>query len=469
MTPHQQRRILSVQQLNRRARQILEQLPLVWVEGELSNVSVPASGHLYFSLKDAQAQIRCALFRQKSLALNFRPQVGQRVVVRGQLSLFEGRGDYQLIIEHMELAGSGALQQQLEMLKQKLHAEGLFDPQRKQAVPKHPLHIGVVTSPSGAAIRDVLTVLQRRFPSIPVTIIPTSVQGQMAPAEIVHAIQLAEMSGLFDVLLITRGGGSLEDLWAFNDEQVVRAIAVCPIPTVSAVGHETDVSLSDWAADIRAATPSAGAELLSPDRVTLAKHLQDYERQLLSGLTLKLEQAKQKLLNLTTRLRHPRDDLRQKSQVLDMLELRLKAAIQSQLQAQRLKYTQLNHGLTQSNPSHSLEKLRQRLSICSDRLPNATQQQVERQKQALQTLVQRLNSVSPLAVLERGYSIAYLESEAGDELESDNSHEAKTPQNLQASHIVTSANALKKGDKLRVQLSEGEALCQVEKLTVPQS
>jgi len=264
------RNVLTPSQLGALARDLLEgSFPLVWVEGELGGVSKPASGHLYFNLKDARAQLRCALFRPKSQYLPFAPRDGMQVLVRGRLTVYEARGDLQLIVDHMEEAGEGALRRAYEELKAKLAAEGLFDAMRKRALPKFVRRLGMITSPSGAAVRDVLHVLQRRFPLIDVEIIPVPVQGAAAAPAIVQALRWAGANGRYDALLLTRGGGSLEDLWCFNDEAVARAIVATPMPVVSAVGHEIDTTLADFAADLRAPTPSAGAELLVPDRKEL--------------------------------------------------------------------------------------------------------------------------------------------------------------------------------------------------------
>jgi len=261
------RDIYSVGRLNAEARGLLEgAFPLIWVQGELSNVSRPSSGHLYFTLKDANAQVRCAMFRGNNRFLKFRPADGAQVVVRASLSLYEARGDYQLIVQSMEEAGDGALQRAFEALKQKLAAEGLFEAAHKRALPTLPKRIGVITSPTGAAIRDILSVLKRRFPAIPVLIYPVAVQGQAAGAEIAAMIRRADMRRDCDVLIIARGGGSLEDLWAFNEEIVARAIFDCSIPTVSGVGHEVDFTIADFVADQRAPTPSVAAEMVSPDQ-----------------------------------------------------------------------------------------------------------------------------------------------------------------------------------------------------------
>ncbi|MDH1157324.1 exodeoxyribonuclease VII large subunit, partial [Pseudomonas otitidis] len=275
------REVLTVSQLNQRARHLLEDVfPQVWVEGEISNLARPASGHLYFTLKDSQAQVRCALFRQNALKVRQALRDGLAVKVRGKVSLFEGRGDYQMIADAVEPAGDGALRLAFEALKEKLAGEGLFATERKRPLPAHPQRVGIVTSPTGAVIRDIISVFRRRAPQVSLTLVPTAVQGREATAQIVRALALADAQG-FDALILARGGGSLEDLWCFNEEAVARAVAACKTPIVSAVGHETDVSISDFVADVRAPTPSAAAELLAPDSSGLRQRLEGLERRLL--------------------------------------------------------------------------------------------------------------------------------------------------------------------------------------------
>ncbi len=287
--------VLSPSQLNTLARDLLEgAFPLVWVEGELGNVSRPASGHLYFTLKDARAQVRAAMFRPKSQWLKFVPREGLRVLARGRLTLYEARGEYQLVLDHMEEAGEGALRRAFEALRARLQGEGLFDPARKRPLPAHVRRLAVITSPSGAAVRDVLSVLARRFPLLEVELLPTLVQGEAAAAQITALLRRADASGRYDAILLTRGGGSLEDLWAFNDEQLARAIAASTTPVVSAVGHETDFSLSDFAADLRAPTPSVAAELLVPDRRDLDARLRNLQRRLAQLQAHALGQAMQR-------------------------------------------------------------------------------------------------------------------------------------------------------------------------------
>ena len=307
------RDIYSVGRLNAEARGLLEgAFPLIWVQGELSNVSRPSSGHLYFTLKDANAQVRCAMFRGNNRFLKFRPADGAQVVVRASLSLYEARGDYQLIVQSMEEAGDGALQRAFEALKQKLAAEGLFEAAHKRALPALPKRIGVITSPTGAAIRDILSVLKRRFPAIPVLIYPVAVQGQAAGAEIAAMIRRADARRECDVLIIARGGGSLEDLWAFNEEIVARAIFDCSIPTVSGVGHEVDFTIADFVADQRAPTPSVAAEMVSPDQHDWLNQLRALDSELYKRLTRQMQRLGERLTWIGKRLQqqHPGQKLR---------------------------------------------------------------------------------------------------------------------------------------------------------------
>jgi exodeoxyribonuclease VII large subunit len=320
------REVLSVSDLNRQARELLEgEFPLVFVDGELSNLARPSSGHWYFTLKDDRAQIRCAMFRNRNRYINFKPVDGTQVIVHGKVSIYEGRGDFQLIAEQMEEAGDGALRRAYEQLKQKLHLEGLFDDDQKSPLPPLPQHIGVITSPSGAAVRDVLTVMRRRFPAISLTILPVQVQGDQAPDQIVAAIETANQypDMAFDLLLVTRGGGSLEDLWAFNTEKVARAIHSSEIPVVSAIGHEIDFTIADFVADLRAPTPSAAAELISPDQNEWQQILAGYMNMFEGFMANQLSGMKATLSSLSRRLRHPGQRLEDQAQRLDDLEIRL--------------------------------------------------------------------------------------------------------------------------------------------------
>lgn len=399
------REVLSVSQLNQRARILLEDVfPQVWVEGELSNIAKPASGHVYFTLKDRNAQVRCAIFKQQASRVRDLLRDGLLVRVRGRVSLYEGRGDYQMILDSVEAAGDGALRLAFEALKAALQAEGLFAQERKQALPVHPQRIGIVTSASGAVLHDIMSVFARRAPHVQLTLIPSAVQGRDATAQLVQALALADRAD-FDAIILARGGGSLEDLWCFNEELLARAIAQCSTPIVSAVGHETDVSISDFVADVRAPTPSAAAELLAPNRLELLTQLQSVERR----LTLRMQEAlNRKLLqlkHLRQRLRHPRERLQQHNQRLDDLTLRLQRAIQTQQQQRSQRLDHLQARLSVQHPQQYLLTQQQLIKQLQQRLTRASQQQLSQSRQRLQALMQSLHVVSPLATLERGYSI----------------------------------------------------------------
>ncbi|RBW49819.1 exodeoxyribonuclease VII large subunit [Marinobacter sp. F3R11] len=399
-------RALTVSELNHQARHLLESSFMqVWVEGELSGFSRPSSGHWYFSLKDSKCQVRCAMFRGLNQRIRAIPKEGDKIRIRGKVTLYENRGDFQIIVEHMEPAGLGALQQAFEELKRKLQAEGLFGADRKKPVPALPAHIGVITSPTGAAIHDILTVLARRCPAIPVTLYPTTVQGQPATAEIVKAIELARAHGVADVLIIGRGGGSLEDLWCFNEEAVARAIAACPIPTVSAVGHETDVTIADFVADLRAPTPSAAAEKVSPDQSDLLRQITDREFRLANAAKRALQRLTIKLEHLSARLRDPRRELLEKAQRLDDLELRLDKSIQQRLERLQIRSTHLAQRLAMQSPRKQLADSREMLDRSALQLNNAMQRTLARLQDRLEHTAGTLNVVSPLATLGRGYAI----------------------------------------------------------------
>ncbi len=416
--------VLTVGQLNRLARSLLEEcFPGVWVEGEISNLSRPSSGHWYFTLKDGTlkgggAQVRCAMFRGRNLHVRFQPAEGQKVLVRGSVSLYEARGDYQLIAEQMQPAGAGLLALQFEQLKQKLQAEGLFETGRKRPLPRQPHHIAVVTSPTGAAIRDILTVLKRRAPAIRVTVIPVMVQGEQAAPAIARAIavanRLAERGRAdFEVILTGRGGGSLEDLWAFNDERVARAIAASRLPVVSAVGHETDTTIADFVADVRAPTPSAAAELLSPDQRAQLRTLQQWRQRLLQRWQHQQRQSSQRLEGLTRRLhaQHPGRQLQQRALRLDELEQRLRQAIARNQRDQQRRLQLLQSRLLARHPGRAVEALRGRLLLCERQLPQLIRRKLQRERQRLQATAALLQSVSPLNTLARGYAIVSDESD----------------------------------------------------------
>ena len=435
--------VLTPSQLNTLARDLLEgAFPLVWVEGELGNLSRPSSGHLYFTLKDARAQVRCAMFRPKSSWLKFVPREGLKVLARGRLTLYEARGDYQLVLDHMEEAGEGALRRAYEELRARLQAEGLFDTARKRALPAYPRRIGVITSPSGAAVRDVLSVIGRRFPMVEVDVLPVPVQGEAAPPQILAMLQQAAASGRYDVLLLTRGGGSLEDLWAFNDERLTRAVASSPVPVVAAIGHETDFSLVEFAADLRAPTPSAAAELLVPDRDDLARRVAAiHSRQQRQSLQ-RLRQAMQRTDRAALRLNAQRPQAR-----LDALLRRQQEALRRMLLAwrQRLAREQarVRHAetaLRSTHPQRRIQRLRERLALLAPR-PRATiARRLTNESLRLRGLARSLEAVSPLATVARGYAIL------------------QTPDR----RIVRSVLDVAPGDRLEAKLADGTLKVRVE-------
>ncbi|MEZ5515604.1 MAG: exodeoxyribonuclease VII large subunit [Steroidobacteraceae bacterium] len=406
--PPSERDVYSVSRLNREVRLLLESgMPVIWIEAELSNLSVPASGHWYFSLKDGSAQVRCAMWKTRNAGVAFRPRDGQQVLARARVGLYEPRGDFQLIVEHLEEAGLGALKRQFEQLKNKLAAEGLFAAERKRPLPEVPRRIGVVTSPSGAAIRDILHVLARRFAAIPVLIYPTAVQGAAAATEIVAAIETAGRRAECDVLIVARGGGSLEDLWCFNDERVARAIAACPIPVVSGVGHEVDVTIADFVADVRAPTPSAAAQLVVPDGRSWLASLEQTELQLARCMRRALRTDTERLLNLRRRLSvsHPGARLAQHVQRLDDLEQRLVAAQRSAWLQARDRYSRIAARFAANNPTHRLSALEARRAALELGLVHAMRIRVTNLAQRLTLAGRALDTVSPLATLQRGFAI----------------------------------------------------------------
>ena len=399
---------ITVSDLNRRAKVLLEQgLARLWVEGEISNIARPASGHIYFSLKDAGAQVRAAFFRQRQRGPTIRFKDGDHVLVFGKVSLYEARGDYQLIVEQIEPAGEGALKREFDRLKRKLAAEGLFDEDRKQALPPLPYRIGVVTSPSGAAIRDILTVLKRRFPAIPVMIYPAAVQGDAAPGELIAAIEAANERADCDVLIVGRGGGSLEDLWAFNDEKLARCIAASDIPIVSAVGHEVDFTIADFVADVRAPTPSGAAELVVPDAAEWLREFQVYESRIRRLGQRAVEDLAQRLDWLTRHLlqQSPQKTVARQAQTLSELRARLTGALRSTLADTRSRAQQLDSRLYRQSPALRIEKMTSRVQHASDGLRSRMQRLLEQRRHRLGLGARALDAVSPLATLERGYAI----------------------------------------------------------------
>ncbi len=402
------RDILTPSQLNTLARDLLEgAFPLIWVEGELGNLSRPGSGHLYFTLKDARAQVRCAMFKPKSQWLNFVPREGQRVLARGRLTLYEARGDYQLVLDSLEEAGEGALRRAFEELKAKLAAEGLFEAARKRPLPAFVRRLAVLTSPTGAAVRDVLSVLARRFPLVEADVLPVPVQGEAAPAQIVAMLQRAARSGRYDAILLARGGGSLEDLWAFNDERLVRAIAASDVPVVSAIGHETDFSLADFVADLRAPTPSVAAELLVPSRDDLRLKLHGLQRRLHALQGQRLRQLAQRADRAALRLHALRPQARLALIARRQLEAqrRLHAALRRQLDQRQARLRHADAVLRAMQPRRRLKLLRQRLEALALRPQAALARRLQHDAMRLRGLARSLETVSPLATVARGYAI----------------------------------------------------------------
>ena len=402
------RDVYSVTRLNREVRVLLERgLGVLWVEGELSNLSQPASGHWYFTLKDRDAQLRCAMFRLKNSLLGFTPRAGTQVLVRGRLSVYEARGEYQLIVEHMEEAGIGALRRQFERLKAQLAAEGLFAPERKRALPRFPQRIGVITSPSGAALRDILHILARRYPPAQVLIYPAAVQGAAAVPALVAALQVASARAECDVLILARGGGSLEDLWAYNDERVARAIHACRVPVVSGVGHEIDFTIADFVADVRAPTPSGAAELVVPDGRAWLEAVTRTAQRLLAAMRRELRAGGARLEAVGRRLQlaHPGVRLQQQMQRLDDLGQRLGGAARGGLHHERHRLAELIERLVRHSPDHVVREYRARHQGINARLEHAARECVSRALHRLALAQRGLNGVSPLATLTRGFAI----------------------------------------------------------------
>lgn len=402
--------IYTVSRLNSEVRLTLElQFQQLWLVGEVSNFVAAASGHWYFSLKDQAAQVKVAMFKQANRYATVRPQNGQQVLIRARISVYEPRGEYQLLAEFIEPAGAGLLKQQFEQLKAKLAAEGLFAPERKQPLPANPRRVGVITSPTGAAVRDIITVLARRAPGIELIIYPCQVQGETAAAQLRNMLSSAIRRNEVDVLIIGRGGGSIEDLWCFNDEALARAVADCPIPIVSAVGHEIDFALTDFVADVRAATPSAAAELVSPDQSQYLVALTQLQQRLSRAMRRQLAQQQPRLIQLQQRLQqlHPQRRLEQQQQRLDELQLRLQRRMQQHLQTARRQHSYLQQSLQHLSPAKAIKQQQLQLQQLAKRLQQAQQQQLKYSSQQLARLSAQLHTVSPLATLARGYSISF--------------------------------------------------------------
>ncbi len=439
-----QRDIYSVSRLNSEVRAVLDvSFPLLWVEGEISNLARPSSGHIYFSLKDPHSQVRCAMFRMKRQRLRFEPENGMQVLVRARPNLYEARGDFQLSIEHMEPSGEGLLRQAFDELKQRLDQEGLFSTDLKRPLPLFPRQIGVITSPSGAAIRDVISVLKRRFPSIPVVIYPVQVQGERSVTEISQALQLANRRTECDLLILTRGGGSLEDLMAFNDERVARAISTSKIPIISAIGHEIDFTIVDFVADQRAPTPSAAAELATPDQRELSEKITGFYRHLSSQITRQQKTLRLGIDNLQQRLSllHPGLQLGQRQQRVDELEQRLGLVLKTRMQQNRQQLTNLEARLQSQTPEKQITLLKQKSQELGRRIQFAVSNLHRVQEQRLAAIIRGMNTLSPLATLERGYSITT---------------------RLPGGEILDNAAKLTAGDQVETRLAHGTIRCLVE-------
>jgi len=427
--------IYTVSRLNLEVRSLIESsYPPIWVEGEISNLARPRSGHIYFSLKDESSQVRCAMFRMQNRQLEFDPEDGMQVLANVRVSLYPERGEFQLIVQFMEEAGAGALRRAFEALKQRLAAEGLFDEQSKRALPEVPKTIGVVTSPTGAALRDILHVIRRRHPGVGVVIYPVPVQGAQAAPEIVRMISVAGARRDCDVLILARGGGSIEDLWAFNDEQVARAIRACPIPVVTGIGHEVDFTIADFAADRRAPTPSAAAELVTPDVRHLITRIGGSRQRLTTLITARIQNELENLQWLTKRLLLPRRRLLDLTQRVDELQMRLARSVRGVPVARRAALTALSARLGARHPATQVELHRARHIELRRRLLDVTRRQLDDARAKVSETSRALNTVSPLNTLERGYSILTRAEDGA---------------------LVRSADSVKRGERVHARLAKG--------------
>ncbi len=439
--------VYTPSELNREVRIHLEAgFPRISLEGEISNLARPASGHLYFSLKDDGAQVRCAMFRNSASRMAIRPANGALVLARGRISLYEPRGDYQFIVDSLQDAGVGVLQQRFEELKARLQEEGLFATERKRPLPAFPLRIGVITSPSGAVIRDILHVLQRRWPVAEVKVYASPVQGAEAPPALRAALALANREAWADLLIIARGGGSLEDLQAFNEESVARAVAASALPVISAVGHETDYSICDFVADVRAPTPSAAAEMATPDGEQLKLSLQRYTRLLDSRMQHRLQQFAQRLDHLAHRLaqQHPEVRLREQKRELVAAQQHLLRAMQRSLQTRQNSLQQLQLRLQLRHPGRELLLRMKALQATRQRLREAGRARLQQARSKLHELARTLNAVSPLATLDRGYAVI---------------------SRVQDSAVIANVGNLQAGERISAQLADGRLYCSIDRIS----
>lgn len=437
--------VMTVSALAREARLLIEQrFNLVWVEGELSNFRRPGSGHWYFTLKDDSAQLRCAMFAGRNRSIRFQVKDGDHVVIRGRVSLYEARGDFQLIADHMELAGEGALRAAFDALKERLAVEGLFATERKKPLPEFPQHLAVISSRSGAALRDVLSVVQRRFPALKVTLMPVAVQGENSEMEVLQALQrVATLDP--DVVLLTRGGGSLEDLWTFNLESVARAIASCPIPVVSAIGHQTDITIADFVADVRAPTPSAGAELITPDRREISAQFTERLSRLLRALDGDIKFRQQTLKGLRAHLLDPRQRLQQHMQRADDLDERLRLSLTNKLAQAKQKLRALHRNMHILRPQTVIQRHKLTIARLNDALVSLVGRSLDRQQIMLATISRTLQAVSPLSTLSRGYAVL-----------SDGDGNLGEP--------ISSVGQVSDNDKITAHLQDGSLTLHVEKI-----
>jgi exodeoxyribonuclease VII large subunit len=444
--PRHARRIWPVRELVGQVRELVElEYSDVWVEGEISNFRPAPSGHVYFTLKDADAQLPVVLFRRQAMLLRFRPEDGLHVLVRGRVSVYEQRGQMQLVAETMEPVGAGSLQLAFEQLKQKLKAEGLFDAERKRALPAFPRTVGIITSPTGAVIRDFLNIVNRRHSGLSVLLYPVSVQGDQAPAEIEAALAELNACGLVDAIVLARGGGSLEDLAAFNSERVARAIVDSRLPVVSAIGHETDFTIADFVADLRAPTPSAAAELITEAQHNIAEYLASLSRRLERAARFQLLQAHQRMARLPVSRAEARMAalLRRLEQLLDDLAFRMEAAVSGPLRQRQRQVAELAAAVLRHDPRQGLAQARERLAACRTRLDRSLERMIQASAATLSALDARLHSLSPLAVLDRGYALV-LDAQGG---------------------LVRSAAQLGPGDLLTTRLADGGFTSRVEAAT----
>ncbi|RDL42833.1 exodeoxyribonuclease VII large subunit [Marinomonas piezotolerans] len=438
-TLHSSEPTFSVSELNRQIQQLLEaSLPWIMVEGEISNIAKPGSGHWYFSLKDDRAQIRCAMFKGKNVAVRFKPKDGDLVRLRARVTFYGARGDCQLVVEGMEAAGEGALQAAYERLKHQLQMEGLFDPAHKKPLPTRPERVAIITSAQGAAVRDMVIAFRRRFPLTELTVLPTLVQGHGAASNIQRQLERADSSGHFDAIIVGRGGGSLEDLWSFNDESLARAIFQAKTPIVSAVGHEVDFTICDFVADVRAATPTAAAELLSPDVRDLQQKIAHFEQLFTRRFEQTLQQHQQRLDFLVRRIRHPKERIEQQQQRLAQAQKGLQKALANHLEQRKVRQSHALQRLIAATPQKAIVAHQDRIAALEQRLGQALTNTLARKQDRFASLAEKLHLVSPLNTLSRGYAIA-----------------------RHGEQVIRSKDDVAKGDAIEIKVQDGTIDCLV--------